>query len=328
MNLWSRIRSWLGTLLRRSRMESEMDQELRFHIETFAADLVRGGVPMQGALRVARIEFGDVERVKEEGREARGLSFFDELFQDLRYGQRVLRKSPGFALVAVLTLALGIGATTAIFSVVNAVLLRPLAMEDPSRVVLLQEQWKSSGVDVSVGNFNDVKKQSSSYLEVSSSNNASFNVETRGVPERVDGEIATFNYFATFGVPPIAGRVFTTDEDRPGHAPVIVVSERFWRNNLQADSAVIGKAIRVNGLPTTIVGVMPKTFDPLLSHSDLWVPAAFTPTQLAEHDDHYLDVIARLKPGVAMAQAQSELNVIARRLQQQYPLDDADRGFR
>jgi putative ABC transport system permease protein len=283
---------------------------------------------MQEALRRARIEFGGVERVKEEGREARGLSFFDELFQDLRYGQRVLRKSPGFALVAVLTLALGIGATTAIFSVVNAVLLRPLAMEDPSRVVLLQEQWKGSGVDVSVGNFNDVKKQSSSYLEVSSSNNASFNVETRGVPERVDGEIATFNYFATFGVPPILGRVFTADEDRPGQAPVIVVSERFWRNNLQADSAAIGRTIRVNGLPTTIVGVMPKIFDPLLSNSDLWVPAAFTPAQLAEHDDHYLDVIARLKPGVAMAQAQSELNVIARRLQQQYPLDDADRGFR
>jgi putative ABC transport system permease protein len=328
MTFWSRIRSWSGTLLRRSRMERDMDQELRFHIETFAADLVRNGVPPQEALRRARIEFGGIERVKEEGREARGVSFLDELFQDLRYGQRVLRKSPGFALVAILTLALGIGATTAIFSVVNAVLLRPLAMEDPSRVVLLQEQWKGSGVDVSVGNFNDVKQQSSSYLDVSSSNNASFNVETRGVPERVDGEMATFNYFATFGVPPIAGRVFTADEDRPGHAPVIVISERFWRNNLQADSAVIGRAIRVNGLPTTIVGVMPKTFDPLLSNSDLWIPAAFTPTQLAEHDDHYLNVMARLKPGVAMAQAQSELDVIARRLQKQYPLDDADRGFR
>jgi putative ABC transport system permease protein len=328
MTIWSRIRSWTRTLLRRSRMESEMDQELRFHIETFAADLVRSGVPPREALRRARIEFGGIERVKEEGREARGLSFFDELFQDLRYGQRVLRKSPGFALVAVLTLALGIGATTAIFSVVNAVLLRPLAMEDPSRVVLLQELWKGLGVDVSVGNFNDVKKQSSSYLEVSSSNNASFNVETRGVPERVDGEIVTFNYFATFGVPPIAGRVFTADEDRSGHAPVIVVSERFWRNNLQADSAVIGKTIRVNGLPTTIVGVMPNTFDPLLSSSGLWVPAAFTPTQLADHDNHYLDVMARLKLGVAMAQAQSELDVIARRLQQQYPLDDADRNFR
>jgi len=298
-------------------MESEMDTEIRFHIETFADDLVRSGVSRQEAMRRARIEFGGIERVKEEGREARGVSFLDGLFQDLRHGQRVLRKSPGFAVVAVLTLALGIGATTAIFSVVNAVLLRPLAIEDSERVVLLQEQWKGSAGDVSVGNFNDIKKQSSSYAEVSCSNNASFNLETQGIPERVDGEIATFNYFATFGVQPIAGRVFTADEDKPGHAPVVVISERFWRTSLHADSAVIGKPIRVNGLPTTVVGVMPKSFDPLLSNSNLWVPAAFTPAQLADHDDHYLNVMARLKPGVVMAQAQSELDVIAQRLQQQ-----------
>jgi putative ABC transport system permease protein len=309
-------------------MEREMDEELRFHIETFAEDLIRSGVPRQEALRRARVEFGAVERVKEEGREARGVSFIDELFHDLRHGRRVLRKSPGFAAVAVLTLALGIGATTAIFSVVNAVLLRPLAIEDSAHVVLLQELWKGSLGDVSVGNFNDIKKQNSSYVEVSCSNNASFNLETQDVPERVDGEIATFNYFATFGVQPIAGRAFTADEDTPGHAPVVVISERFWRAKLHADPAVIGTLIRVNGLPTAVVGVMPKSFDPLLSNSNLWIPAAFTPAQLADHDDHYLNVMARLKPGVVMAQAQSELELIAQRLQKQYPLDDADRSFR
>lgn len=328
MTVWSRFQSWWRATTRRSQMESEMEAELRFHIENRADELAQGGVPREEAIRLARLEFGGVERVKEESREARGVNFMDEMLQDLRYGQRVLRKSPSFAIVAVLTLALGIGATTAIFSVVNAVLLRPLAVEEPSRVMFLQELWKGSGVDVSVGNFNDIRKQNSSFSETSSSHSASFNLETQGIPERIDGEMVTFDYFATFGVQPIAGRVFTIDEDKPGHAPVIVVSEQFWRIRLRSDPGAIGKAIRVNGLPTTVIGVMPRNFDPLLSNSSLWVPAAFTPAQLAEHDDHYLNVMARLKPGVSMGKAQSEIELIAERLQRQYPMDDADRSFR
>jgi putative ABC transport system permease protein len=152
-------------------------------------------------------------------------------------------------------------------------------------------------------------------------------LESQDIPERVDGEIATFNYFGTFAVPPIAGRVFTGNENRPGQAPVVVISERFRRTRLHADPFIVGKPIRVNGLPTTVVGVMPKSFDPLLNKNDLWVPAAFTPAQLADHDDHYLNVMARLKSGVTIAQAQSELELIAHRLQQEYPLDDADRSF-
>ncbi len=327
MTIWSRLRSWLRTTLHRSRVEREMDAELQSHIGAYADDLVRGGATREEAVRRARLEFGGIERVKEEGREARGVRLLDELVQDFRYGQRVLRKSPGFAAVAVLTLALGIGATTAIFSVVNAVLLRPLAIEDPSRVVYLQEQLKSTSMGVSVGNFNDIKNQSASYAEISCSNFASFNVETQATPERVDGEIATSNYFGTFGVQPIAGRVFTAEEDQLGHAPVVVISERFWRTSLHADTGVIGKPIRVNGLPTTVLGVMPKSFDPLLNDTKLWIPAAFTPAQLADHDDHYLNAMARLKHNVSMARAQSELAVIAQRLQQQYPLDDADRTY-
>jgi putative ABC transport system permease protein len=325
---WSRLRSWWRATRHRSGMESEMDAELRFHIEAFAADLVRSGVARQEALRRARLEFGAIERVKEEGRQARGVSFVDEMMQDLHYGQRVLRKSPGFAVVAVLTLALGIGATTAIFSVVDAVLLRPLAMEDPSRVVYVQEQWRDLFPGVSVGNFADLKRQSTSFAELCASNNTSFNLEARELPERVDGEIATADYFATFGVQPIAGRFFTVDEDKPGQARVVVISERLWRTRLHAAPSVVGLAIRINGMPTTVVGVMPKSFDPLLSHADLWIPAAYTAEQLGDHDNHYLNVMGRLKASGSLAQAQSELNVIAQRLQQQYPLDDQDRGFR
>jgi putative ABC transport system permease protein len=250
------------------------------------------------------------------------------LLQDLKFGLRMLAKNPSFTAVAVLTLALGIGANTAIFSVVNAVLLRPLAMEDPSRVVYIQEQWKGIFPGPSVGNFTDVQRQSSSFTKLCASNSASYNLATPDAPERVPGEYATADYFATFGVQPMAGRVFTADEDMPAHGQVVVISERLWRTQFHRDPAVVGRPIQMNGVPYTVVGVMPKTFDPLLENSDVWVPEAFTAQQIADHDDHYLNVMGRLKPGLSLAQAQSELNVIALRLQQQYPIDDKDRGLR
>src|ERR1700737_1649956 len=328
MSLLRSLATGFRSLFRKKRVEGDLDEELRGFLEMATEERMKQGMSRQDASRAVRLEQGSLEGTKEVVRTAGWESFAETLWHDLRHGQRVLRKSPGFTVVAVLTLASGIGATTAIFSVVNAVLLRPLAIEDSSRVVLLQEQWKGSPGDVSVGNFIDIKKQSRSYSEVSCSNNASFNLQTQDIPERVDGEIATFNYFRTFGVPPIAGRVFTADEDRPGQAPVVVVSERFWRTRLHSDPSSVGKPIRVNGLPTTVVGVMPKSFDPLLSKSDLWVPAAFTSAQIADHDNHYLNVMARLHSGFTIAHAQSELELIAHRLQQQYPLDDADRSFR
>ncbi len=252
----------------------------------------------------------------------------EKLWQDLRYGGRMLTKAPGFTVIAVLTLAIGIGANTAIFSVVNAVLLKPLAMQEPSRVVYVQEQWRDIFPDLSVGNFVDLRSQSTSFVNLCASNNASFNLATEDSPERIAGEIATADYFATFGVRPIAGRVFTSDEDKLGSAKVVVISERLWRNRLHADSSIVGQALHLNGLSYTVVGVMPRTFDPLLENSDVWIPAAYSPQQLADHDDHYLSVAGRLKPGVSLAQAQSEASVIALRLQQRYPIDDKDRGFR
>ncbi len=328
MTLPSRIRSWFRSILQRSRSEREMDAELLFHIEAYAEDLVRNGVARVEALRRSRIEFGGLERAKEECRDARGMTRIAGFLQDLRFGLRILRKNPSFAAIAVLTLGFGIGATTAIFSVVNAVLLKPLAIEDPSRAVFLQEQWHGLFPDLSAGNFADIRRRGSSFTKLCASHDGSFNLATENAPERAQGEYVTADYFDTFGVRPIAGRVFTADEDQPGRAQVVIISERFWRAHLPVDHAVVGRTLRINGLPYTVVGVMPQSFDPLLSKTDLWTPAAFTPEQLGNHDDHDLNAIGRLKPGVSLAQAQSELNVIARRLQQQYPLDDRDRSFR
>jgi putative ABC transport system permease protein len=240
----------------------------------------------------------------------------------------MLAKNPGFTTVAVLTLALGIGANTAIFSVVNAVLLKPLVMEDPSRVAYIQEEWPRMVSGMSAGNFDDIQRQSKSFTKLYASNGANFNLATAEAPERVQGELATKDCFATFGIQPIAGRVFTADEDMPGHGQVVVISERLWRTRLHADPGLIGQSIRINGVSYTVVGIMPKTFDPLLKADDVWIPEGFTAQQIAGRDMHYLDVMGRLKPGVSLAQAQSELNVIALRLQQQYPIDNKDHGFR
>ena len=249
-------------------------------------------------------------------------------FEDILYAVRRLRNKPGFTAVAVTTLGVGIGATTAMFSVVQAVLLSPLAMGEASRVVYLEERWRNIFPGLSVGSYTDVQQQSTSFTSLGASDAASFNLATGETPERVQGEIATANYFSTFEVHSIAGRVFTPDEDRPGHSQVMVISEGLWRTHFHADPAIIGQALPINGLPYMVIGVMPKTFDPLLINTQLWVPAAYTAQQLANRDEHYLNVVGRLKPGVTLAAAQSELNAIAQRLQKQYPIDDKDRGFR
>jgi len=311
----------------RDRKQEELQQELQSHLHMATSDRIERGESAERAQQAARREFGNAALVEQVTRDQWGWRWLNEFLQDLRYGVRLLRKNPAFSVVAILTLALGIGANTAIFSVVNSVLLKPLAIEDPARVMFLREQWRDLFPSVSIANFADVQRQSTSFANLSASNNASFNLATQQAPERVDGELATADYFATFGVQPIIGRVFTSEEDKPGHEQVVIISERLWRARLRADSAIVGRPLRINGMRYTVVGVMPKTFDPLLNNSDLWIPEAFTTRQLAERDNHYLNVMGRLKAGVSLAQAQTELDVIALRLQKEYPIDDEGRGL-
>jgi predicted permease len=322
------MRRRIASLFRRERFDRELSEEMRLHREMRETEQRAGGANGENARAAARQRFGNDLRLREESREMWGWKWAEDFAQDVRYGARSLRKNTGFTTVAVLTLALGIGANTAIFSVVNAVLLKPLAMKDPSRVVFLLETWRDIFPDVSVGNFADVRQQNNSFENLCATHSAAFNLSTSETPERVYGEIVTADYFPTFGVQPIAGRVFSASEDKPGGAPVVVISERLWRAQFHMDPAIAGQILRVNGMQSVVVGVMPRSFDPLLQKSDVWIPAAFTPAQIANHDDHFLNVVGRLKAGVSMGQAQSELNVIALRLQQQYPMDDKDRGFR
>src|SRR5215472_13989633 len=250
------------------------------------------------------------------------------MLQDLRYGYRLLWKSPAFTVVALLSLALGVGANTAIFSVVDAVLLRPLAIVQPDRVVYVSEHWRDATFgNVSPGNFVDIRRQSASVENIAASADAAFNLATEEAPERIEGELVTASYWPTMGVQPMLGRVFTDEEDQQGQPKVAVISERLWRTHLHADRSIVGQTLQINGQPHTVVGVMPRSFDPLLSRSEVWIPIAFTQQQTADHDNHYLNVIARLKPSVSLQQAQSELALISTREQQLYPLDDKERTF-
>jgi putative ABC transport system permease protein len=325
------LRAWVqrfANLFHKQRSERDLHAELASHLQMHIEDNLRAGMSPAEARRNALIKLGGIAQTKENYRDRRGLPWMEALWHDLRFGARVFAKSPGFTAVAVITLALGIGANTAIFGVINAVLLRPLAMEDPSRVVFVQEHWQDLPGGVAVGNFADLQKQSASFAKLCASVNASFNLSMPEAPERVQGESATADYFTTFGVQPIAGRAFTAEEDQPGHDKVVVISERLWRTRFHANPTILGRALVFNGAPSVVVGIMPKSFDPLLLDSDVWVPAAFTETQLADHDAHFLNVMGRLKPGVSLAQAQSEIHLIALRLQQQYPIDDKGRDLR
>jgi putative ABC transport system permease protein len=327
MTLLSRLRSWLQTNLGRSRMESEMDAELRFHLEAYAEDLVRGGVPRQEAIRRARIEFGGVERAKEECREARGVSFLETLIQDLRYGVRIFLKSPGFAAAAVITLALGVGANTAFFSVVNGVLLRPLPYRDPSRLVVvsLLNRKSQETFPLCDADFLDWRAQNHAFTAVAAFSDNPFNITGSGAPEQILGDVVTAEFFSTLGVKPALGRTFLPNEDRPGSPRMVVLSYNLWQRRYASNPGVIGQAIVLNGSNYEVIGIMPPRFLPS-PETELWTNLVMNPPRF--RGPYYLTGQARLKPGVTMEQARAELATIANRIEQQNPLTNSNMSFR
>jgi putative ABC transport system permease protein len=336
MRLWSRFRLWLQAMLRRSRVESEMDAELRFHMETRAEDLARNGVPRAEALRRARLEFGGVERAKEECREARGVHFAETLLQDLRYGARAMLRSPGFTLTAVLALALGIGANTAIFSVVNAILLRPLSFGQPDRLMQVWHtppQKSFPGMPtfaVSPANFLDWRNQNHSFEGMSAYGFGRYTLTGTGHPEAIRMVAATVGLFSILHVQPLLGRGFLPGEDEPGREHEVVLSYGFWHSYYAGNPDIVGKNIQLNGRASLVVGVMRPDFDfPIFSDPDLrtqmWKPLAWSAQERAIRGDHNFGVIARLRDGVTLRQANAELDAISNRLAQDYP--DDDRGW-
>src|SRR5467141_5035437 len=214
MTFWSRIRSWLDATLRRSRLESEMDAELRFHLEAFAQDLVRSGVPHQEAMRRARIEFGGIERVKEEGREARGVNLVESLLQDLRYGASNMLRTPGFTAITVLTLALGIGATTAIFSAVNPILFESLPYPDARRIMMISDFGsEGSRLDVTFHTYRELLERSRLFEATAVMKPWQPTITSATQPERLGGQRVSAGYLHALGVSPVLGRDFDASDD-------------------------------------------------------------------------------------------------------------------
>jgi putative ABC transport system permease protein len=262
----------------------------------------------------------------------------EKLVEDLRYGLRALVKSPSFTLVAVVGLALGIGANSAIFTVMNAVLLRPLPYKQPEQLVLLWQLNRHNGdheIKATAPDYSNWREQNSVFQDTAAFNtNSGLGLNLSGAgqngtghPVRISATSVTGNLFSVLGVPPALGRSFLPDEERPGSAPVCILSDGLWKRRFSSDPKIIGKAITLNDEMWTVVGVMPAGFR-FPQSVDLWVPAMVRSTARTKHAQHYLGVIARLKPGFSLGHAQSELDSLARRMELQYPETNAGLGIR
>ena len=300
-----------------------MAEEMRQHLKGLTKANIAAGMSPDEAQFAAFRQFGGVEQIKERCRDQRGFRWLDELAQDIQYAARVLQNSVGFTTVAVLTLTLGISVTTATFSYLDATMFRRLPY--PHLDSLFYIPFAQSPADLI-----DVKGQNEVFSEIAIFGTPYFNVGVSGEPpERVTGFTVSRDYFSIMGVPPLLGRFFNAEEDRPGRDDVIILSYQYWMRRYAGDPSIVGKTLNLDGNLVTVVGVMPEQFDcpRLWGPLDLWKPLAITETAAKARGNYYLQAIARLKPGVSPKQAQANLNAIAARLGQDYPLTNSRRRF-
>jgi putative ABC transport system permease protein len=310
---WKVLRDRFRALRDSDAVHREIDEELRFHLDMKTEENIRKGMSPHEARRLAEQRFGRVTRIQELGYSVRGGGLIETLWQDLRYAIRMLRHDAAFTFVAVLTLALGIGMNTAIFSIVNAVLLQPLPFANADELVMIHN---TSGGDskfpLSPISFLNLKRHNSAFTNVAALSNKGWaaNLTGSGEAERLQGLQVSANLFSLLGVAPLHGRAFVEDEDRPGGNHVVVLSNELWQRRFGGDPKIFEQTITLNGDSYSVVGVMPESFR-FFTKTDLWTPLAFTPTD--ENDPAgYLAVIGRRKPGVSFAQASTEVETISR----------------
>ncbi len=325
MRALDKIRLRLQSLFRRRRVDRELEDEFRFHLDQLVEEEIAAGVALEEARRSALRKMGGITQFQEESRDMRRVNYIDDLLRDVRYAARNLRRSPGFATLAVLIMALGIGANTAVFSVVNAVLLKPLSYQDPDRIVTLSDSWRTGEAptdlskQVSILNFQDWHDQSSSFEAMAYYASRETAVMPGATAEYARVTSVSPEFFRVFAIEPIAGRFFTAEEMKPGSGGAVMISYAYWQSRFGGDPRVLGQTVRVS-TPRPIVGVLPPGFR-FPHETDLWVPAIVSPQPRSANN--FL-AVGRLRPGVSLGQAQSEMILLARRLEQQYP--DSNKG--
>jgi putative ABC transport system permease protein len=318
----------LRSLFRRNEVESELDDELRFHFDQQVEKFVQSGLPVAEARRRARLIFGGSDQIKEECREARGIHFLETLAQDLHFGIHMLRKTPGFATIAVLTLALGIGANSAIFSVVDGILLRPLPYADVSRLVTIAGIKRFPGTDVMMWVTFDpsfwkrIQSETPAIERMAMYQSAQFTLSGQAAPEIVMASRVSNDFFSVLGTRPLLGRPILAADVQAGQERVAVLSYAMWRDMLGSDPRVVGREITLNERSYTVIGVMPPEFDFALdatpNHRGLWVPLVVTPAD-ETNDRVAVSVIARLRKDVTREAADAQLKTVATRLSPEFP---------
>ena len=320
--------NWFKQLFSRRRLYDDLSEEIHEHLEEKIEELVASGMPRKEAAAAARREFGNVTLMEEDSRRVWSWPSIEDFFMDVRYGVRMLRKNPGFTAVAVLTLALGIGANTAVFGVVNAVLLRPLPFKQPSRLMMLFEGIPKLGfpkMGFSAPDLAVFERAQKSFESIGVYQNKYFNISGDKEPERLMSARISSSVFPMLGAEPMLGRTFTIGEDAPGQN-VVILSYGLWQRRFGADPGIIGRNLELNRQPYTVIGVMPKAFNfPLRGPqgsepAELWVPMAFTATELEGWGTNYMNgVLARLRPGLAFEQASAEAASLSRSIGSNYP---------
>jgi len=325
--LWRRLR----ILFRRDRFDRELDEEMQFHLEMQAEENRSSGISTEEARYAARRQFGNTLLLRETSADIWVWRSLDVLFQDVKYGLRILRKYPGFTTTAVLALALGIGVNTAIFSLLDGVLLRPLPYPEPERLVLVWEETPMFGLrdsPTSMGNFMEWRARNRVFQDMGTLDNSSYQLTGGGTPEQVNGAIIMAGFLRALGVQPLLGRAFTEQDDQPGAAKSLLLSHSLWQQRFGGDRDVVGRTMILDNERYTIAGVMPANFRFPDALTVLWTNtgAAYSARDYANRGRHDFLVAARLKPGISLKQANQDIKAIAAQLAREYPNDNGKIG--